>query len=481
MSIAAEPATHGSNGSDSSVSRQYLARVLNSDAHTLNAVGRNARNESRITRYKMEMPSFDGLRLALDEADTRVRIEDEIPRNVPMVQGVTFEGGFLDGQSIHSSANLTCIVGGRGSGKSTAFEAVRILGDYGPPESGSVIDSDVWPDSVTLFYRDETNQTHILSRSKGGELENVDDPVLGSIAFPMESYRQGETNTISKKAQDDPLALLTFLDRLVAIEEAIEAEDGSRTALNELAPELVKARKYVAEIPGCERELALKRSQVDRLKKDRGEEIIKLQQRLEAERRTRNVIATALGELKGATSHEAITAITQGIREAAEGSFEIGAPEVAAIIADTATYEATVAGVEAGLVKSTNEYRASVQAQIDTWKGKEAKTADDIDKKKKELLAAGIRLDIPFIQKLVADEAALTEKLKKLNTWKPHLATLEKKRTELLNARWAARARVAGVRSAFAAKASDALKGTLSDIFVSLKFDESALCPRANG
>ena len=93
-------------------SRQFLARVLNSDAHALNAVGRNARNQNRITRYKMERPSFNGLRLALDEADTRVRIEDEVPRSVPIVQGVTFEGGFLDGQSIHFNANLTCIVGG---------------------------------------------------------------------------------------------------------------------------------------------------------------------------------------------------------------------------------------------------------------------------------------------------------------------------------------------------------------------------------
>ncbi|TAX38976.1 TrlF family AAA-like ATPase [Rhizobium leguminosarum] len=458
-------------------SRQVLARVLNSDAHTLNAVGRNARNQNRITRYKMEKPSFDGLRLALDEADTRVRIEDELPRSIPLVEGITFEGGFLDGQTIHFNANLTCIVGGRGSGKSTAFEAVRVLRDDGPQEMGSVVDSDVWPDQITLFYRDETNQTHLLSRAKNGTLENVDDPVLGSVSFPIESYRQGETNTISKKAQDDPLALLTFLDGLVSIEIAIEAEDAVRTELNEFTPELVKARKNVAEIPGCERDLALKRGQMERLKKDRGEEIIKLQQRLESERRTRNAIVASLAELKGATSQEAITAITNDIREAAEGSFEIGAPEVAAIVADTALYEKNVATMEAGLVASTDSYSLAVQNQIATWKSKETKTAEDIDKKKKELLAAGIRLDVPFIQKLVNDEANLTERLRKLNTWKPHLITLEKKRTDLLRQRWTARSKVAGIRSAFATKASEALKGTLSDIFVTLKFDESALCP----
>lgn len=458
-------------------SRQFLARVLNSDAHALNAVGRNARNQNRITRYKMESPSFEGLRLALVEADTRVRIEDEVPSSVPIVHGVSFKGGFLDGQAIQFNANLTCIVGGRRSGKSTAFEAVRLLGNCEPPEVGSVIDSDVWPDLVMLFYRDETHQTHILSRARDCMLENVDDPILGSVSFPMESYRQGETNTISKKAQDDPLALLTFLDRLVSIEAAIEAEDAVRTLLNELTPELVKARKNVAEIPGCERELTLKRGQLERLKKDRGEEIIELQQRLESERRTRNSIVAALAELKGATSQEAISAITRNIREIAQGNFEIGAPEVATIITDTTAYEGKVATMEAGLVASTNSYSTAIQTQIASWKSKETKTAEDIDKKKKELLAAGIRLDIPFIQKLVTDEANLSERLRKLNTWKPHLANLEKKRTELLKQRWSARSKVAGIRSVFAAKASEALKGTLSDIFVTLKFDENSLCP----
>ena len=82
-------------------SSQFLARILNSDAHSLKAVGRNARNEKRITRYKMETPSFEGLRLALQSAETRVRIEEEVPPTVPAVEGIHFRGGFLDNQSIN--------------------------------------------------------------------------------------------------------------------------------------------------------------------------------------------------------------------------------------------------------------------------------------------------------------------------------------------------------------------------------------------
>src|SRR5690606_1723957 len=90
-------------------SEQYLARILNSDAHSVNAVGRNANRDQRITRYKMESPTFEGLRLALKTADTRVRIEEGLPAVVPIVRGAQFQGAFLDGEAIHFSPNLTCI------------------------------------------------------------------------------------------------------------------------------------------------------------------------------------------------------------------------------------------------------------------------------------------------------------------------------------------------------------------------------------
>jgi PHP family Zn ribbon phosphoesterase len=83
--------------------KQFLARVLNSDAHALTALGRNAANQSRMTRYKMDAPSFDGLRVALEDADARVRIEDQVPSSVPRILGVKFEGGFLADQIIQFS------------------------------------------------------------------------------------------------------------------------------------------------------------------------------------------------------------------------------------------------------------------------------------------------------------------------------------------------------------------------------------------
>ena len=393
-------------------SEQYLARILNSDAHTLNAVGRNAKRDQRITRYKMEAPSFEGLRLAFKTADTRVRIEEGLPAVVPMVQGVHFQGAFLDGEAINFNPNLTCIIGGRGSGKSTAFESVCLIGGS-PSDEVTVIDSDVWPDIVSLLYIDETGQSHSLARSKLSDLENLDDPVSGSTAFPIESYRQGATNEISKRVQDDPLALLTFLDRLIQVEREIEAEDKLRQDLAELAPKIAKAAVNVAKIPDFEKELKLKSDQLQRLRDDKGEEVIKLQRQLEGEKRARNAIEQALAQLSGAVSSEAITEVTANIRASVEDHvIELGAPEAAQIQTDTGTYETAVSGSTDALRKVTTEYIAGVRAQIAEWKKKESQTSAQIELRKQELLKHGIRLDMPFIQKLVSDEARAKENVK---------------------------------------------------------------------
>lgn len=460
-------------------SAQFIARILNSDAHTLTAVGRNANRDQRITRYKMESPSFEGLRLALRTADTRVRVEEGLPAIVPIVQGVHFQGAFLDGEAINFSPNLTCIIGGRGSGKSTAFESVCLIG--GPASADvTVIDSDVWPEIVSLLYIDETGQRHNLARSKLSGIENLDDPVSGSCVFPIKSYRQGATNEISKRVQDDPLALLTFLDRLIQVEAEIEVEDDARKALADLAPKIAKAALNVAKIPDFEKELKLKSDQIQRLRDGKGEEVIKLQQQLEGEKQARAAIALSLGQLAGAVSRDAIMDITANIRASfVDHVIELGAPEATRIQADTLDYEITVIGSTDALREATKEYVTGVKAQIAEWKKKEGQTSSQIEHKKQELLKHGIRLDMPFIQKLASDEARAKENVKNFKTWIPELSRLRNDHAQLLEKRWSARQVVARRRVAFAVRSSNALKGTLSDLFVTLKFDENALAPDA--
>jgi len=68
--------------------------VMFSDAHSL-AAPRQAASASRITRLKMDRPSFAAIRIAFLDASSRVRTEAEIPGRVPHIVGIKTEGGFL--------------------------------------------------------------------------------------------------------------------------------------------------------------------------------------------------------------------------------------------------------------------------------------------------------------------------------------------------------------------------------------------------
>ncbi|MDM0025730.1 AAA family ATPase [Variovorax saccharolyticus] len=190
--------------------KQALARVLNSDSHRLTALGRNASEAKKLTRYKMTKPTFEGLRHALEEGDSRIRLEDEIPNSTPFVLGASFVGGFLKDQRIHFSSNLNCIIGGRGTGKSTTFEAVRCLA--GDRSKERVVDSEVWPEALHLFWQDEAGTQHSLIRPIHEDLLNLDNNDGGPVNFEIDCFGQGEAARVREEAREDPLALMRYLD-----------------------------------------------------------------------------------------------------------------------------------------------------------------------------------------------------------------------------------------------------------------------------
>jgi hypothetical protein len=126
----------------------------------------------------------------------------------------------MDDQAIHFSPNLNCIVGGRGTGKSTAFEAVRCLS--GRPSGSDVDDSEIWPVRLDLYWRDQASQIHSLSRPVNGNLENLKDPLKGPVSLHIECYGQGD---VSRGSIDD----------LQTREDACNVLEGTREAFERRA------------------------------------------------------------------------------------------------------------------------------------------------------------------------------------------------------------------------------------------------------
>lgn len=459
--------------------KQFLARVLNSDAHALAALGRNAANQSRMTRYKMDAPSFEGLRVALEDADARVRIEDQIPSSVPRILGVKFEGGFLADQLIQFSPNLNCIIGGRGTGKSTAFEAVRCLA--GDESTSKVIDSEVWPDELHLFWQDQAGQTHTLVRRKECAVENVEDDFAGPHSFEIDCFGQGEAARISHEAQDDPLALLHYLDKFVDLDDAIAAENAAREEILALQTKIEEAERNVARVPQYERSLSTTQQQLKALQKPGVADLIELQRHLAAERELRKQIAEKLQEAKESIDSGSPKTLMEDIRALSDPQeLSVGRVEFGAILQGATTFEATIGTAESQLKAGLVAFENIVATQIASWKAKEAEAQKKVDEKRRELEAMKVPFDMSYITKLTKDEAGHKQSITNLNSWKPHLKELRRKRVAALKERWAARDRVATLRDAFGRQASATLQEALSDLQVSLKYTRNAHSPEAS-
>ncbi len=460
--------------------RQYLARVLSSDSHTVNALGRNASQDRKLTRYKMVTPSFDGLRHALEEGDSRIRLEEEIPTTTPYILGATIGGGFLRNQSIHFSPNLNCIIGGRGTGKSTTFEAVRCL--TGTESGAEVVDSEVWPQQLYLFWHDEAGHRHSLSRAIGEGLENLDDRLDGPAAFDLDCFGQGEASRVREQAKRDPLALMKYLDTFTHVQAAIEEERVVRDELAAQRQKIIEAEKNVDAIAPTQRSLNTTQQQLKDFEAAKGSEVIKLQRSLATEKAMRELFEeemSAIEELIGDSSAVEAAKSLCSIFDTKE--IVTGRDESAEVVSAAQSFRAYLDRTRDEMACEFDEFQRKTNDALGRWVAKEKPVRDDIEVKRSALESKGVKLDMSHIATLTKDEAKQQKSLANLKTWEPHLKTLRAHYTTLLSKRWQARKNVAMLRQAYAVKASRALAEVLSDLQVKLQYVESGFSEQAVG
>ncbi len=111
----------------------HPAYVMSSDAKSLkrDANGEPAPNSIgyRHTWLKMSRPSVEALRQAFLDPQSRIQLSGTRPSDAlrhPRITGVSVKGAkFLADQELSFSENLNCVIGGRGSGKSSLLEYMR--------------------------------------------------------------------------------------------------------------------------------------------------------------------------------------------------------------------------------------------------------------------------------------------------------------------------------------------------------------------
>ncbi|MCJ9720132.1 hypothetical protein MOV66_02590 [Agrobacterium sp. SHOUNA12C] len=203
------------------------AKSLHPNDKTANAIG------SKYTWIKMSAPSIEALRQAFLDHESRVRRSDEYPdrpelqQTHPYIESIEIRGvKFLADQNVVFSRSLNTLIGGRGTGKSTMIEYLRLaLCQEGELEA----------DRKSQLYEDFQNVRDTLSPSgslikvvynKGTDFKNQKltltvetgkplgiDPELGDINtyLPVRIYSRGQIEAIA----NDPQKQTSIIDDLI--------------------------------------------------------------------------------------------------------------------------------------------------------------------------------------------------------------------------------------------------------------------------
>lgn len=217
-----------------------LPCVIRSDHHCVEDFAR----DECVTWLKVARPDFASVEDALRFFETRVRFKDDLPETPsPRIVGIRLrspgKSGLFEDAIVAFNPNLNCIIGPRGSGKSTIIEAIRyVLGRNAALAAlqrggdGQVDFSDVALNIqranlvdtlIELIYEDEQGTRSCLTATYDPQstettsvylLDGTKRPmgVAGLAAeFPLRLYSWSEIETLGREIERQR----TLLDRLI--------------------------------------------------------------------------------------------------------------------------------------------------------------------------------------------------------------------------------------------------------------------------
>jgi DNA repair ATPase RecN len=188
-----------------------------SDPATLEGLG-------AATWFKLSSRSLSSIKHAVRTPDTRIALDDPNSAHRPVIREISWSGGFLDGVSIPIAEDLTTLIGGRGTGKSTVIESLRhvlgiepagaaakkdhlsIVNDVlGPGATVRVVIDTVTPTPATFIIERTLPNPAVVRDSAGTATQQRPEDLLGRV----EVFGQHELAELAS----DPSSVANMLQR----------------------------------------------------------------------------------------------------------------------------------------------------------------------------------------------------------------------------------------------------------------------------
>ncbi len=179
----------------------------------------------------------EGLRQAFLDPGSRIRHPDQYDLAArDRIVSIAWDGGFLNGESLDPAEQLTCLIGGKGTGKSTVVESLRFAFDIEAPaglgraQYDKLVENALPPGTrvdVIFELRDGTRYSLTRTSGQAPDLRDNDDNAVdlspAEILDPA-IYSQGQILETARQ----PLAHLGLLDSFIEADLAERQRDEER-------------------------------------------------------------------------------------------------------------------------------------------------------------------------------------------------------------------------------------------------------------
>jgi ABC-type cobalamin/Fe3+-siderophores transport system ATPase subunit len=252
-----------------------VACIMSSDNKALTKE-ENAENYigMRYTWVKMSEPSVEALRQAFLDHESRIRLQTVRPSDDerhPRLVSISVKGAaFVEDQVVHFSPNLNCVIGGRGSGKSSLLEYIRFCFQ---PDYLSSVDADlheklkgihrtvqhgdaelhvsfeVAPGVLDTVLLKPSAKEHRLINREVHDLRTVLDQMR------VQFFSQGELSRLSKPGQKNQVLRLIDASCSERLSELASQESAVRGELEKLFASARQAETLAGEVQRTKQEL----------------------------------------------------------------------------------------------------------------------------------------------------------------------------------------------------------------------------------
>jgi len=227
-------------------------KIRCSDAHSLEDIGED------YTFMKMTEPSFEGVRTALTDPQSRIKLDEYLSEH-SVVKGIRIDSDFFEDKSTQLNRNLNCLIGGKGTGKSALIEHLRhafkepYRNERIEEEQRELLEATLGEDGfVEVQIETDEGGSYSIRRAFREDPEIIKDdgtklPIsineFKNEYFDLEIYSQGELLEISR----DIKSQLDIIDSYLDLKELKDRRDKIKQNLHQNHNNISQKKNKVEE------------------------------------------------------------------------------------------------------------------------------------------------------------------------------------------------------------------------------------------